>query len=292
MSKNCGAGRLLTLGCWPRRMGTMRVYATSLVLGSALAVAGLLACATCALANPQEDEYRPQQIFQITGTCATEISPDKALIVGGVSSSGLKPSDAIEQLEKQLGLMRSFVAEKHGELELLERVRTLKNPQPGKEASEPPFQVVQRLQATFAADAPVDAILEKLIELGLDRFGDNVLNNYNRREAVIRFRISSFDSKMDEFLQRCTAEAWKQWCASKDAVKACASKMPPATLDLQSLNVRSKESLMRPDGGTAPWQWNMSRAQHQPAPADLLGNLTVHLDGNIFLTYHIETEKP
>ncbi len=221
-----------------------------------------------------------------------EIAPDKALIVGGVSSGALKPSDAVEQLEKQLSLMRSYVAEKHGELQLMERVRSLKNPQPGKEDSEPPFQVVQRLQATFPADAPVDAILQRLIELGLDRFGDNVLNNYNRREAVIRFHISGFVEKMNDFQQRCASEAWKQWCATSDAGKVCAGKTPPDKLDLQAFSVRSKESLMRPDGGSAQWQWSMNRAQHPPAPADLLGNLTVHLEGSVNLSYHTEVEKP
>lgn len=221
-----------------------------------------------------------------------DISPDKAVILGGVSASALKPSDAVEQLEKQLALMRSYVAEKHGELQMMERVRTIKNPQPGKEASELPFQVVQRLEATFPASAPVDAILEKLIELGMDRFGDNVLNNYNRREAVIRYPISNFDTRMNEFAQRCTADAWKEWCAKTEAVKACASSTAPASLELESFNVRSKEALMRPDGGSAFWQWNMNRAQRQAAPADLLGNLTVHLDGNIMLVYRVENEKP
>ena len=37
-------------------------------------------------------------IRQIGGACEMEISPDKAAIVGGVSSSGLKPTDVAEQL--------------------------------------------------------------------------------------------------------------------------------------------------------------------------------------------------
>jgi len=221
-----------------------------------------------------------------------EISPDKALIVGGVSSSALKPSEAVDQLERQLALMRSYIAEKHGELQMLERVRTIKNPQPGKEDTEPPFQVVQRLQATFPTDAPVDAILQKLIELGLDRFGDNVLNNYNRREAVIRFRVSDFDERMNDFQQRCAADAWKQWCATAGSEKDCASPPPPASLEPQAFNVRSKETLMRADGNSAPWQWNMNRGQRSADPPDLLGNVTVHLEGFVNLTYHAVVEKP
>jgi hypothetical protein len=223
-----------------------------------------------------------------------DLSPDKAAIVGGVSSSGLKPTDVAEQLDKQLALIKTYVNEKHGELQLLERVRTLKNPPPpGREDPEPPFQIVQRMQATFPPDAPLDAILQKLIELGMDRFGDNVanVNTSNRREAVVRFRFSSFDAKMNDFQQRCAADAWKQWCAKESTV--CPSQTPPADLDIQTFNVRSKESLMRPEGGNFPLQFTMGKMQHSPDPPDLLGNITVHLEGNIQFQYHApEAAKP
>ncbi len=221
-----------------------------------------------------------------------DVSPDQALIVGGVSSSGLRPEDAIAQLDRQLGIMRGYISEKHGELLLMERARTLKNPQPGREDTEPPFQVVQRLQVKLPADAPVDAILQKLIELGLDRFGDNVMNVSNRREAVIHFRVSDLDAKLKDMQQRCTAGAWKQFCGTPASNGICTSDTPPADLELQVFNVRSKDSLMRPDGATAPWQLNISRAQRMTDPPDLLGNVTVHLEGNIVLTYHHDEPKP
>jgi len=262
------------------------------------AMGAALVLAVCALfipsqAKAQEAEYVARQAyFGINASCTTEASPDRAVIVGGVSSSAVKPSDAAEQLEKELGLMKSYVAEKHGELRLMERARTVKNPQNGRGDTEAPFQEVQRLQATFPANAPVDAILDKLIELGMDRFGDNVLNNYNRREAVVRYQISNFDDLMNNFEQTCASDAWTQWCAKGGNEKACTSKKPPANLELQGFTVRSKESLMRPDGMATPWQWNMSRAQRSPDPPDLLGNVAVHLEGFINLSYQAEAEKP
>jgi hypothetical protein len=241
---------------------------------------------------PVQAGYEPQQIFQLSGTCTAEMTPDKAVIVGGVSSGGLKPTDAIDQLEKQLGLIRAYVEENHGRLQLLERVRTLKTPQPGREDPEPPFEVVQRLQVEFPANAPVDAILQKLIELGLDRFGDNMLNNYNRREAVIRFRVSDFDAKLRDLQQRCTADAWKQWCASPAAASGCTTDKPPADLELQAFNAHTEETLLRPDGGgSAVWQFSYNRTQRAPEPQDLLGNVTIHLDGNIFLTYRVHEQE-
>ena len=138
--------------------------------------------------------------------------------------------------------MRSYLSEKHGELQMMERVRTLKNPQPGREDSDPPFQVVQRLQVKLPADAPVDAILQKLIELGLDRFGDNVLNNYNRREAVIRFRMTDFDAKLHDFQQRCTVDAWKQWCSTASANEKCGSPALPPSWTFRSVLAFGRKS--------------------------------------------------
>lgn len=207
------------------------------------------AAAAAAIAPQQEQFYRPSEYFQIGATCTAEMTPDQTVILGGVSSAGLRPEDAVDQLDKELALMKSYVSDKHGSIEMMERVRTLKTPQPGRQEIDPPFQVVQRLQITFPADAPVDALLQKLIELGFDRFGDNILNNLsNRREAVIRFRVSNFDAQLNDFEKRCTDDAWKQWCNPPTATRDCPSQTPPPPpeLDLQFFNVRSKETLMRP----------------------------------------------
>jgi hypothetical protein len=274
------------------RIEDMSVVSRLLALGASLAVSGALASATSTRVVAQDFQpYSRPASFQIAATCSTELSPDKAVIVGGVSSSALKPIDAVAQLDQQLALMATYVREKHGELQMMERVRSLKNPHPGKADLEPPFQIVQRLHATFPADAPVDAIVQKLIELGMDRFGDNVLNSSNRREPVIRFRFSNFDSRMNDFQQRCTANAWTEWCAAAGSGGHCPSQTPPASLELQGFNVRSKETPLRPDGVSAPWQWSVSRLQRSPEPPDLLGNMTVHLEGNINLTYHGDEEK-
>ena len=103
------------------------IFAMALAAGSAFAPS----------ANAQDVQFSPYyprpQFFQMGGACEMEISPDKAAIVGGVSSSGLKPTDVAEQLDKKLALIKSYVNEKHGELQLLERVRTLKNPPPPEE---------------------------------------------------------------------------------------------------------------------------------------------------------------
>jgi hypothetical protein len=224
-----------------------------------------------------------------------ELAPAKAVVVGGVAAGGLKPTEAAAQLDKQVEMIRKYVEEQHGRLQLLERVRTAKNPSPnGRETPDPPFQEVQRLEAAFAADAPLDAILDRLIELGLDRFGENVLNpNNSRREPVVRFRIADWDDKMRDLQNRCTANAWKNWCDTDAAKDICHSDTPPADLQLQFFNVHSVETVLYPDGGVRRWDFNVTPQQRTLDPPDLLGNITLHLNGRVNLNYsYTREEKP
>jgi len=231
------------------------------------------------------------QFFQLSGACTKPAAPNVAVILGGMASSALKPVEAVGHLDEHLKAIKDYVEENHGRLRLLERVRTIANPPPNRSGTERelPFQVVQRLQAEFAADAPVDGILQRLIELGLDRFGDNVLNtNGSRREAVILFRFEDFDAEIRELRKQCVADAWKGWCDTPSPAPACPAE-PPAALQVQVFTVRSTEKLLRPDGGGAQyWQLSYTGAQRSGEPLELMDNLTVHLSGTILLTYRVD----
>jgi hypothetical protein len=232
---------------------------------------------------------------QLSGSCAAEVKPTVAVIAGGVAVGGLKPVDAAEDLDKQLAVIRKYVEESHGQLILLERVRTLKTPSPNAAMeTDPPFQVVQRLHAEFPADAPVDAILQRLLELGFDRFGETVLNSNNsRRENVVRYRLPDLDSKLRDMEQSCAADAWKKWCATPAAKGVSKSDEPPPDLQMQNLSIRSTETVLLPDGGTNRWVINYSRNQRTFDPPDLLGNITLHLTGSMNLNYsYARDEKP
>jgi hypothetical protein len=229
------------------------------------------------------------------GTCSLEVTPTQAVIVGGVAVGALKPTEAAAQLDKQLELIGRYIEEQHGHLRLLERARSVKNPPPnGADAHDPPFQVVQRLEADFASDAPMDKILDRLIELGFDRFGEGVLTaNTSRRETVVRFRITDWDAKVHELQDVCAADAWKKWCATAAAKGVCHSDSPPAELQFQFFGVRSVETVLHPDGGIRRWEFNFTPQQHTPAPPDLVGLVSLHFNGNITLNYsYIREEKP
>ena len=235
-------------------------------------------------------DYRSQS-GQLSGRCVGEVRPNRASIVGEIAVAALKSTDAIERLDHELAVIRSFIEENHGELQLLERVRNVKALQQGMDGRDPLFEVVQRLTVVFPADAPSDRILQRLFELGMDRFGDNVADNrYGQRPGVIHFGISDFDAKMQEFQRVCTADAWKTACAAESPPSACAGGRPPE-LQLQSFRVQSDEKLLMPENGVNYWNLNYAPSQPLPKPPDLLGNVTVHLSGTILLTYR-KDERP
>src|SRR3984957_16811054 len=125
----------------------------------------------------------PAQLF---GSCTGETAPSIAIIAGGVAVQGLKPLDTSADLDKQMAAIAKYVEENHGKLLLLERIRTLRNPAPnGSSDTGPPFEIVQRLHVELPVSAPVDAVLQRLLELGLDRFGETVLPTNNHREEPL-----------------------------------------------------------------------------------------------------------
>jgi hypothetical protein len=242
------------------------------------------------LRNFQRIYYRSQP-GELSGRCVGEVRPNRASITGGIAVAALKSTEASERLDREIADIRSFIEQNHGELQLLERVRNVKTLPQGMDGRDPLFELVQRLIVVFPADAPSDHILQRLVELGMDRFGDNVTDNrFGQRAGVIHFRIGDFDAKMQEMQRLCTAEAWKKACASEAPPAACASGRAP-DLQLQSFRVQSDEKLLTPENGVNYWSLNYAPSLPLPKPPELLGNVTVHLSGTISLTYRKE-EKP
>lgn len=230
----------------------------------------------------------PSRAVTITGDCEAELLPATAVVSGGVAVSALKPSSAVDQLDKQMALIRDYVRKSQGKLKELERVRMVHtegsvNGQP----RDPSFQLMQRIRAEFPADTPMDNVLEQLMELGLDRFGDNMSPPESRQSiVVVRYEIAKFDEQLKQVRERCTIEAWKHWCLSAGAQSlSCKAGELPESLQLQSLTLRSTEKLMRGEGPSD--YYRISITAYQPGlqipPPELLGNMPLHLVGNISL---------
>lgn len=239
-------------------------------------------------ASAQIGRAYPSRVVNISGECEAELRPAKAVVAGGVAVSALKPSNAVDQLDKQMALIRDYVRQNQGKLKELERVRMVHtegsvNSQP----RDPSFQLVQRIRAEFPADAPMDSILEHLMELGLDRFSDNMSPAESRQSiVVIRYEMENFDEQLKQIRERCTTEAWKSWCTSAGAKSlSCKAGDVPESLQLQSLTLRSTEKLMRGEGPTDYYRININGYQsgQQNSPPELLGNVPLHLVGTISL---------
>jgi type IV secretory pathway VirB2 component (pilin) len=233
----------------------------------------------------------PAQLF---GSCTGEIAPSVAIIVGGVALQGLQPLDTSTNLDKQISAITKYVDDIHGKLVLLERVRTLKNPAPnGSSDNGQPFEIIQRLHVELPVSAPVDAILQRLLELGLDRFGETVLSANGHREEAVLYRVNDVDSFTHAMEQRCVADAWKTWCSTTAPKDACKSSDPPPDLENPTFNARSAEEVLLPGVGASYWTLNSFRGGPRERSKDLLGNITVHFTGSAAAMYRIPLdEKP
>ena len=228
------------------------------------------------------------QVFGIpqstTITCTAELEPAKVLILGGVSASGLKPADVAAQLDRQMEAFERAVQNVHGILVRLERVRAITTNRASNEERAPAFEMVQRVRVEFSADAPVDSILNQLLLIGLDRFGDSLQSNSGRQTSMpVRYAFRDFSGDMQTFRDQCRAQAEKQFC--EEHADQCLSGPPKNTSG--SFFARSEERVLRPEGGSNYLEWNeplAGRAAQQPNDPQLLGNIIVHMKGSYTLT--------
>ena len=250
------------------------------------ATAMLLGLFSSGLCRAQIGEIYPSRSPAITGECEAELKPTIAVISGGVATAALKPTTAVNLLDKQVALLRDYVQQNRGAFKELERVRLI-HTEGGNNGPPraPEFQVAQRFHAEFPVDAPMDRLLEHMIELGMDRFGENMaLPEYRQSIVVVQFAIQNFESELDRIRERCIAEAWKQWCGPASARNpACSAPNQPGSLQVQSFTLRSTEKIMRPDGPPEYVLINYSAYQPRAAPPQLLGNVPIHFVGNVVL---------
>lgn len=219
-----------------------------------------------------------------TAACSTDLRPEKVFVLGGVSASGLKPADVAAQLDRQMEVFARAVQDAHGILVRLERVRAISTNRTSNEQRAPLFQIVQRVRAEFSADAPVDFILNQLLLIGLDRFGDSLENNSGRQVSMpVRYAFRDFQAEMQAFRNKCRMQAEKQFCDERP--EQCTDG-PPKNV-MTSFSARSEERVLRPEGGSNYLEWTEAGAGRMPADRtdpQLLGNLVIHMKGYYTLT--------
>jgi hypothetical protein len=210
------------------------------------------------------------------------VRPAKVFILGGVTATGLKPVDVSAQLDRQMEAFDRAVQQAHGVLVRLERVRAFSTRRGPNEAGGATLEIVQRIRAEFDAATAVDSVLNQLLLIGLDRFGDTLDTN-SGRQMPVRYVFRDFNADMQSLRDKCRAEAEKQFCDQR--ADLCSPAAPRNMVG--SFVARSEERVLRPEGGANYLEWNdapAGRSSPDRADPQLLGNLAIHMKGYYTLT--------
>jgi hypothetical protein len=200
----------------------------------------------------------------MTAACSGDVRPDRAVVVGGVTAESVKPSEAKEKIEKQLQAIQTYASQQGGKVHLMERVRAVRgNPRDARnpKMEELPFVVIQRLELDFPLEIDIDSVLERLLQLGLDRYGRNVRPTYrgNTPTVVVHYRFSHLAEKLKSIHQQCKTRALQQWCE----------------LMLQSQPVLREQGMISPIQISYPWN------ESQLSTIELVGDVPLRLHGTI-----------
>ena len=222
-----------------------------------------------------------------TGECNGEVRPDRVVIVGGISAQGLKPAVAKAQLDRQIEAVRQYVVGKQGRLVLLEVLRAA---QPATRASSSenaaiqPFILVQSLEVEFPVTEEIDAILDRFLQLGLDRFGKQVsveASSYGRN-VLVYYRFSDLRSQLDRVHAACKQRLVAEWCSSargnKDGGVCKATEQLDQRFPTLSASFQSSP-ILREQGGRTQYYLSYPWQSAQLNQVELLGNMLLSLSG-------------
>ncbi len=241
--------------------------------------------------KPEDVGYVVRAVNQtMSAPCEAELRADRAVIVGGLSASALKPTEARAALDRLVQAVGDFAESRGGALTLLERTRAVRAAprDPARPQAEAPFVTVQRLEVEIPAEADADSLLEGLLKLGLDQYGRELVldpsaeafRSSRPAQAVVRYRVSRLRERVRQIHDRCRQEAIDVWCGSSVPFperEACGSALGRLAdrFTTQSFTLQS-QPLPRPEGGVAPFTlsstvgWN----PHGPARLDSSGAFT------------------
>lgn len=266
--------------CWPVVAGLF--FAASSVWAADRAVAGNNAGFRV--------EVGPAVPLQfMSADCAGEVRPDRVVIVGGMTVESLKPVEAQERLDRQLAELRKFVIAQNGSVNLLERVRAARaaGGHGGNRPEALPFLALQRLEIEFPAAVAIDALLERVLQFGLDRFGSSIRTDYvdGNRQVAVRYRFSALHTALDSIHRQCRIEAVNRWCAGEGAaagVCALSAGERDALVRTHSLILQT-QPLLTEHGGVTRLHLNYPWQAAQLASVEPLGDLTVRFQGALQL---------
>jgi hypothetical protein len=238
---------------------------------------------------PGAEAYAIRAVSALQGNCGGDLKPDLAVIVGGMSAESVKPVEANERLDRQLAVLKAFVAERGGRLVLLERVRAARQspPEPrGPRGDALPFLAVQRLEIELPASVDIDAVLERVLQTGLDRFGRGF--RLDRAEPqpkpVVLYRFKDPAQVLEALHQRCRAEVFKRACAEGALAEDAPLCRDPAQADRCYRTAHlSLQSRYLTEHGEGSWHASHPWTDAQLATLEVLGAIPLRLHGTISL---------
>lgn len=226
----------------------------------------------------------------MTAACSGDVRPDRAVVVGGITAESVKPSEAKAQIEKQLHEIQAHVSQLGGTVHMMERVRAVRGTPRNAgniRMEELPFVIIQRLEVEFPLDVDIDAVLERLLQLGLDRYGRNVRaeRRSNTPNVVVHYRFSNLAEELKNIHQQCKTRALQQWCeahtpadehsACEQAITGIAHRLITQRLLLQSTPVLREQGMISPVQISYPW------SKAQLSTIELVGDVPLRLHGTI-----------
>lgn len=170
-------------------------------------------------------------------TCSDQLLPNRLVISGGDSAESIRPKDGSDQLDEQMAAIRAYVESKGGNLLEKERLRATRNPEKANDAQTKfPFIQVQRIEAEFPLAANADDAIEKLLKLGMDRYGkDAGIDAYSSREYknLSFYRITKQDAMLNDLVLRYIQKEVQKICP-QDNKAICKGKVNAQSASIQT----------------------------------------------------------
>ncbi|MES2296413.1 MAG: SIMPL domain-containing protein [Pseudomonadota bacterium] len=200
----------------------------------------LALCVSCGALRAGAPELLPRPL-----SCSTSITPDRFVVSGGISAQSVGPKEGSEQIARQLAAMRVFITSKGGTLIVGERLRAARNPERDGGSTKLPFIQVQRIEAEFPNDAEADELIERMLKLGMDRYGKEAGLSENGREFKVlsAFRFAQLDQALAGALASCVRQAAQRECGAQ--ALACAAQARVVAANAQSEALSGSDSYMR-----------------------------------------------
>lgn len=154
---------------------------------------------------------------RINEICEGVISPDQVVIPAGLSVESNNPIQGRDDLQNQMEEIQGLVKAKGGSVVVLEKVRLIRkldHPSNRKHNQKLPYLILQRLELVFPTTVDIDEVLERLLELGVDRFGKTISpqRTNSNHQVVVYYRFSNLVELLNGVRTACTAKAVMKWC--------------------------------------------------------------------------------